>query len=132
MVEKEDAEISEHEHVKKIQVREYRHHEGGLDLILKQMSLYLLNEDDFGITPEQFDPSKHEHSIPKYEMARIYLLVCALTRDDLGFSPEDRDDPVFHIYEKAYQRCLALESDPELLKRLELVARTCGFQKPNG
>jgi hypothetical protein len=121
---------SEQEHVKKISVSSYRHHEAGLDLNLKQMSLYLLNEKDFSILPEQFDPSVHEHSIPKYEMARIYLLVCALTRDDLGFTPEDRDDPVYHIYEKAYQRCLELESDPELLKRLALVAQTCGFHRP--
>jgi len=116
--------------VKKIRVKEYPHHEAGLDLVLKQMSLYLLNEEDFGINPDQFDPGLHEHSIPKYEMARIYLLVAALTKDDLGFTPEDRDDPVYHIYEKAYHRCLELEDDPELLKRLAQIAQTCGFVRP--
>ena len=120
----------EQERVKKIRVKEYPHHEAGLDLVLKQMSLYLLNEADFSINPEQFDPVRHEHSIPKYEMARIYLLVAALTQDELGFSVEDRDDPVFHIYEKAYLRCLELENDPELLKRLARIAQTCGFVRP--
>lgn len=123
----DSVEAAEHENVKKIVVDEYRHHEGGLNLVLRNMTLYLLNEADFGVSPEQFDPELHEHSIPKYEMARIYLLVCALTQDDLGFSPDDRDDPVYHIYEKAYQRCLELESDPELLRRLDLIAQSCGF-----
>ena len=118
---------NETDSVKKIRVNEYRHHEAGLDLVLKQMNLYLLNEDDFAINPDQFDPEEHEHSIPKYEMARIYLLVCALTQDNLGFNPDDRDDPVYHIYEKAYQRCLELETDPELIRRLNVIAQSCGF-----
>ena len=126
----DSSETHDHEHVKKITVAEYRHHEAGLNLVLKQMNLYLLNEQDFGINPEQFDPLKHEHSIPKYEMARIYLLVCALTDDDLAFTPEDRDDPVYHIYEKAYHRCLELETDREIIKRLLKVAQTCGFHTP--
>lgn len=120
----------EQDRVKKITVDEFQHHEAGLDLVLKKMSLYLLNEEDFGINPDQFDPQVHEHSIPKYEMARIYLLVAALTQDDLGFTPEDRDDPVYHIYEKAYHRCLELETDPELLGRLDRIAQTCGFVRP--
>ena len=123
-------EQTEQERVKKITVPEYRHHEAGLDLLLKQMSLYLLNEEDFGISPDEFDPELHEHSIPKYEMARIYLLVCALTGDNLSFTPEDRDDPVYHIYEKAYHRCLELESDPELIRRLLVIAQSSGFTGP--
>ncbi|HYX31491.1 MAG TPA: hypothetical protein VE954_00165 [Oligoflexus sp.] len=121
----------EQDHVKKIVVKAYKHHEAGLDLVLKNMSLYLLNEEDFGINPDQFDPEEHEHSIPKYEMARIYLLVCALTHDDLGFTPEDRDDPVFHIYEKAYHRCLEQATEPELLTRLDQIAQACGFVRPH-
>lgn len=117
----------EQSHVKKITIKQFKHHEAGLDLVLKNMALYLLNEDDFGINPDQFDPALHEHSIPKYEMARIYLLVAALTKDTLGFTPEDREDPVYQIYEKAYHRCLELEDDPELLKRLARIAISCGF-----
>lgn len=117
----------ESDHVKKISIEEYRHHEAGLDLVLKQMSLYLLNEDDFDLQPEHFDQDVHEHSIPKYEMARIYLLVCALTQDELGFTTDDRDDPVYQIYEKAYQRSMELETDPELRQRLTLIAQACGF-----
>jgi hypothetical protein len=126
----ESHDAHEEDHVKKITINEYKHHEAGLDLILKNMTLYLLNEDDFGINPDQFDPESHEHSIPKYEMARIYLLVCALTGDAIGFTPEDLDDPVYHIYEKAYHRCLVLESDPELIRRLDQIAQTCGFARP--
>jgi hypothetical protein len=125
----ESQEMTEQDRVKKITVAQYKHHEAGLDLVLKNMSLYLLNEEDFGINPDQFDPERHEHAIPKYEMARIYLLVCALTGDALGFTPDDRDDPVYHIYEKAYQRCLELETEPELLRRLDQIAQTCGFAR---
>jgi hypothetical protein len=123
----ESHDAPEQGHVKKIIINHFKHHEAGLDLVLKNMTLYLLNEDDFGINPDQFDPALHEHSIPKYEMARIYLLVAALTEDELGFTSEDRDDPVYQIYEKAYHRCLELEDDPELLKRLARIAETCGF-----
>jgi hypothetical protein len=129
-IESQDSPEHEQDRVKKITIDQYKHHEAGLDLVLKNMTLYLLNEEDFGINPEQFDPELHEHSIPKYEMARIYLLVAALTGDALGFTPEDRDDPVYHIYEKAYHRCLVLESDPELLRRLDLIAQSCGFARP--
>jgi hypothetical protein len=129
-IDSQDSPEHEQDRVKKITVNHYKHHEAGLDLVLKNLTLYLLNEEDFGINPEQFDPELHEHSIPKYEMARIYLLVAALTGDDLGFTPDDRDDPVYHIYEKAYHRCLVLENEPELLRRLDQIAQTCGFTRP--
>jgi hypothetical protein len=131
-----DAEEQErHEHderVKKITVDRYVHHEAGLTLELRPMSLYLLNEADFELDPRQFDPERHEHAIPKYEMARIYLLVCALTEDQLGFSPEDRDDPVYIMYEKAYQRCCQGEADPATRAKLDRVATACGFHPPPG
>ena len=114
--------------VKPIIIDLYTHHEGGLNLKLKRMTVYLLNEAEFDISPAQFEPKLHEHSIPKFEMARVYLLVCALTNDELGFSPDDREDSAYQIYEKAYQRCLKLESDPELVRRLIRVALPCGFQ----
>ncbi|MCX6129708.1 MAG: hypothetical protein NTX25_11695 [Proteobacteria bacterium] len=106
----------------------YTHHEAGLDLKLKNMSIYLLNQADFGLSPAQFDPKLHEHSIPKFEMARIYLLVCALTHDELGFQPTDRDDSASQFYEMAYHRCLKLESDPERIKRVFRIAQPCGFE----
>jgi hypothetical protein len=118
------------ERVQKIIVDRYTHREAGLTLTLRQMALYLLNEDDFGIDPSQFDPEIHEHAIPKYEMARIYLLVCAVTQDSLGFCPEDRDDPVYAIYEKAYQRSRQHEEDSSLRAKLDKIAAACGFHRP--
>lgn len=116
------------ERVKKIRVKSFEHVEAGVKMRLKEMTLYLLNEDDFGINPEDFRPSVHEHSIPKYEMARIYLIVCAETGDHLGFSPDDRDDPVYQMYERAYQRLIHTEEDAELLKRVREIGEECGFR----
>ncbi len=122
-------EYIENEAVKLIEVPFYQHTEAGLPLKLKDMSIYLLNEDDFGIQPAEFDPAKHEHSIPKFEMARVFLLVCAATGDKLGFTEDDRSDAVYAIYEKAWQRCLAIESAPELLLGLTKIGKDCGFRQ---
>lgn len=118
---------SDSSRVKKIVVPLYTHHEAGLSLQLKDMSVYLTDEQDFGLEPGDFDLHRHEHALPKYEMARVYLLICALTGGDLGFGPDDRDDPIYHLYEKAYRRCLSLESDPDLLERLHSIAARSGF-----
>ena len=115
-------------YVKPIVLTEYTHHEGGLDLKLKSMTVYLLNEAEFDLTAAQFDPKLHEHSIPTFERARIYLLICALTHERLDFLPSESADATYQIYEAAYQRCLRLETEPELIKRLIQVAQPCGFK----
>lgn len=121
-------ETDDEERVKKIEVETFDHTEAGVKMRLKKMSLYLLNEEDFGISPSEFRPDRHEHAIPKFEMARIYLIVCAVTGDHLGFLQGDRGDPVYSIYERAYQRSLRLENDEALLKKIRRVGVECGFQ----
>ncbi len=117
------------ERVERIRVPQYEHNEAGLKLTLKDMTLYLLNEADFGLAPQDFDAARHEHAVPKFEMARIYILVCALTGDSLGFSPADRqEDPqVFRIYEKAYQKLLKTETDRELILKIARLGQQSGF-----
>ena len=118
----------EQERVKKIVVDQFEHNEAGVRMQLHHLALYLLNEEDFGISPAEFRPERHEHAIPKYEMARIYLIVCATTGDQLGFSPDDSDDETYRIYERAYQRCLRYESDPSLLRKIHTIGAECGFR----
>ena len=112
-----------------IQLVRYEHRESGLQLTLYDVTLYLLNEHDFGISPDEFDPLKHEYSIPKFEMARIYILVCALTGDSLGFKESDRDtDPVYPIYEKAFQKLVRTETDRSLFLGIAKVGMASGFK----
>ncbi|MBC7660696.1 MAG: hypothetical protein H7249_13455 [Chitinophagaceae bacterium] len=119
---------SDNERVKSLFVDQYEHLESGLKVKLREMELYLLNENDFGIKPEEFNPTKHEHAIPKFEMARIYILVCALTGDKLGFSPSDRGaDPVYDIYERAYQKLVHTERDRSLFLGIARVGQDSGF-----
>ncbi len=120
-------EASEGEKVKQIQVPVFTHTEAGLSLCLREMNLYLLNPEDFSISAAEFDPNLHEHAIPKYEMARVYLLVCAITGDHLGFSEADRDDPVFAIYQDAFRRALAAEENPDLRQKLVRLGLQSGF-----
>lgn len=115
-------------YVKPMVLKEYTHRESGLDLKLKSMTVYLLNEAEFDLTATQFDPNLHEHSIPTFERARIYLLICALTSEKLDFLPSESADATYRIYEEAYQRCLKLETEPELVKRLIQIAQPCGFK----
>lgn len=116
------------ERVKTILVDQYEHSEAGLKLKLKEMAIYLLNEDDFDISPKDFSPELHEHAIPKFEMARIYILVCAMTGDKLGFTAADRDsDPVYPIYESAYQKLVRTERDRSLFLGIAKVGQECGF-----
>jgi hypothetical protein len=123
-----DFTYEDNERVRKIIVDSFDHTESGVSMRLSPMSLYLLNEDDFAISPADFRPETHEHAIPKYEMARIYLILCARTGGALGFAPEDRADPVYAIYEGAYQRCLRYESDADLRRKLYGIGAACGFQ----
>ncbi len=123
-----EAQESQDDRTKTIVVALYEHTESGIPLQLPEMALYLLNEEDFGISPEDFRPDVHEHAIPKYEMARIYLLTCALTGSKLGFSPTDRDsDPVYPIYERAYQKLVRLERDRSRFLGIARVGQECGF-----
>jgi hypothetical protein len=115
------------EKVKEIHVPLFHHAESGLSLRLREMSLYLLNPEDFSLSSEEFDPAQHEHAIPKFEMARIYLMICALTGDHLGFSEDDREDPVFRIYQDAFRRALAVEEDADMRQRLVRVGLQSGF-----
>lgn len=120
------------ERVKPLLVPYYEHLESGLRLKLREMTVYLLDEEDFGITAEEFNAAAHAHAIPKFEMARIYILVCALTGDKLGFSPADRDsDPVYPIYEKAYQRLVRTETDKALFLGIATVGHASGFLSEN-
>lgn len=115
--------------VKPINVARYEHTEAGLKLTLHDMKLYLLNENDFAISPDEFDPVKHEHSIPKFEMARIYILVCAMTGDSLGFAESDREtDPVYPIYEQAFQKLVRTETDKSLFLGIAKVGIAAGFK----
>ncbi len=115
--------------VEAITVPIYEHTEAGVKLTLRDMTLYLLNEEDFGLSPEEFDPLRHEHSIPKFEMARIYILLCGMTGGDLGFRPEERDtDPVYPIYEKAFQKLVRTEVDRSLFLGIAKVGVTAGFK----
>lgn len=123
-----ETEEGQQERVKRIVVPEYKHNESGLPLSFREMSLYLLNEEDFDIDARDFDPSRHEHAIPKFEMARIYLTVCALMGDRLGFTDADRDDPVYRIYALAYQRCLAFEKNPEIIYHIKKLGLASGFE----
>ena len=116
------------EKIKEILVPSYKHIESGMHLTLHDMKLYLLNQVDFAIDPRNFNPETHEHSIPKYEMARIYLMVCALTGGNLGFRPEERGDPIYEIYEQAFRRSIRAESDIGLRRKLVRVASQCGFE----
>ncbi len=120
-------ESQETEKVKQIQVSLFAHTEAGLTLHLRDMHLYLLNPEDFGIAAADFDPNLHEHAIPKFEMARIYLLVCAITGDHLGFTEEDREDSVFAIYQDAFRRALAVEDNPDLRQRIVRLGLRSGF-----
>ena len=123
-----DIQDFDNERVKPIVVQQYEHSEAGLKIKLNDMALYLLNEDDFGIKPEDFRADVHEHAIPKSEMARIFILVCAITGDHLGFQPSDRDtDPVYPIYEKAYQKLVRSERDRSLFLGIARVGQECGF-----
>ncbi|RZA13944.1 MAG: hypothetical protein EOP10_28875 [Proteobacteria bacterium] len=119
---------ADNERVKPIIVDSYEHIESGLKLKLREMTLYLLNEDDFEITPAEFHAEKHEHAIPKFEMARIYILVCAMTGDKLGFSPSDRDtDGAYEIYERAYQKLVRTATDRSLFLGIARVGQDNGF-----
>ncbi len=122
-----DLNLEADEKVKEIVVPVYQHSEAGLPLTLRDMTLYLLNPEDFQLEPSAFVPGVHEHAIPKFEMARIYLLVCALTGGDLGFAAEDQTDPVFAIYERAFRRTVLLEKDPEIQRALVRLGLRCGF-----
>lgn len=116
------------ERVTSIIVDHYEHTEAGLKLTLREMALYLLNEEDFALSPQDFKPELHEHAIPKFEWARIYILVCALTGDKLGFTAADRDsDPVYPIYERAYQKLVRTERDRSLFLGIAKVGQECGF-----
>lgn len=118
--------------VQPITVPVYVHTEAGLPLTLREMTLYLLDEKDFGISPEDFRPEAHEHAIPKFEMARVYILVCALTGDSLGFTPKDRNvDPVYDIYEKAYQKLVRTETDKTHFLGIARVGHASGFLSEN-
>lgn len=116
------------ERVKTIIVDQYEHSEAGLKLKLKEMAIDLLNEDDFELSPKDFRSDLHEHAIPNFEMARIYILVCAMTGDKLGFTAADRDrDPVYPIYEEAYQKLVRTERDRSLFLGIAKVGQECGF-----
>ncbi len=118
----------DNERVKAIVVNHYEHSEAGLKIKLNDMAIYLLNEADFDIKPEDFRPDLHEHAIPKFEMARIFILVCAMTGDDLGFKPSDRaSDPVYPIYESAYQKLVKSERDRSLYLGIARVGQKSGF-----
>lgn len=116
------------ERVKALEVPHYVHVEAGLPLKLRDMTVYLLNEEDFDLSANEFDPSTHEHAIPKFEMARVYILLCALTGETLGFQPSDRDtDPVYPIYEKAYRKLVRTETDRSLFLGIARVGHAAGF-----
>ncbi len=114
--------------VKTIVIDQYEHTESGLKLKLKEMAIDLLNEDDFELSPKDFRADLHEHAIPRFEMARIYILVCAMTGGKLGFSPADREtDPVYPIYEAAYRKLVSTERDRSLFLGIAKVGLECGF-----
>lgn len=116
------------ERVKPIIVEQYEHLESGLKVKLRDVTIYLTNEADFDLDPKDFRPDTHEHAIPKFEMARIYILVCAMTGDRLGFNPFDRNvDPVYDIYERAYQKLVTTERDRSLFLGIAKVGQECGF-----
>jgi hypothetical protein len=116
------------ERVKPIIVEQYEHLESGLKVKLRDATIYLTNEDDFDLDPKDFRPDTNEHAIPKFEMARIYILVCAMTGDKLGFNPFDRNvDPVYEIYERAYQKLVKTERDRSLFLGIAKVGQECGF-----
>ena len=118
----------DNERVREIILPFFNHVEAGLEMELRDMHIYLLNEEDFSIIPDDFDPEQHEHAIPRFEMARIYLLLCARTGGSLGFKPEDRDsDPAYPIYEEAYRRASKLESQKHILLALAKIGQECGF-----
>jgi hypothetical protein len=110
--------------VKPLTVPLYIHQEAGLKLTLREMTIHLLNEADFNLAAEEFDPTRHEHAIPTFEMARIYILVCALTGDDLKVSAAD---PVYSIYEQAFQRLVRTEVDKTLFPGIARVGVRAGF-----
>ncbi|RZA27246.1 MAG: hypothetical protein EOP10_00810 [Proteobacteria bacterium] len=122
-------EESEYEsRVKPLIVPLYVHHEAGLSLTLRDMTIYLLDENDFKINSNEFDPTRHEHAIPKFEMARVYILVCALTGDDLGLRTADKEtDPVYPIYEMAFQKLVRTETDKALFPGIARVGVSAGF-----